>query len=101
MPSSERLYARGGRQRLIVPQGCPCSIVRAGELNDRVRDGNGCVPSAIVISLPVCREVKTVREVLFCYVGGEAGNVLLSHRAAPAVSSGLESLTTVFGMGTG
>ena len=29
------------------------------------------------------------------------GDVLLSHRAAPAVSSGLEGLTTVFGMGTG
>jgi hypothetical protein len=32
---------------------------------------------------------------------GEAGNVLLSHKAAPAVSLGLEGLTTVFGMGTG
>ncbi len=34
-------------------------------------------------------------------VRGGTGNVLLSHRAAPAVSSGLEGLTTVFGMGTG
>src|SRR5215472_18045025 len=47
-----RQYRRGGRQRLIVPQGCPCSIVRAGGLNGRVRDGNGCVPSAAVTSLP-------------------------------------------------
>ena len=38
---------------------------------------------------------------LAVYTRGEAGNVLLSHRAAPAVSSGLEGLTTVFGMGTG
>src|SRR5690348_12625534 len=44
--------ARGDRQRPIVPQGCPCSIVGAGGLNDRVRDGNGCVPSAVVTSLP-------------------------------------------------
>jgi hypothetical protein len=29
------------------------------------------------------------------------GNDLLSHRAAPAVPSALESLTSVFGMGTG
>ena len=39
-----------------------------------------------------------------CYervVRGGIGNVLLSHRAAPAVSLGLEGLTTVFGMGTG
>ena len=42
----------GDRQRLIVPQGCPCSIVGAGGLNDRVRDGNGWVPSAIVTSPP-------------------------------------------------
>ncbi len=34
-------------------------------------------------------------------VRGGTGNVLLSHRAAPAVSLGLEGLTTVFGMGTG
>ena len=29
------------------------------------------------------------------------GDVLLSHRVAPAVPSALESLTSVFGMGTG
>ena len=46
------LGGRGDRQRPIVPQGCPCSIVGAGGLNDRVRDGNGWVPSAVVTSLP-------------------------------------------------
>jgi hypothetical protein len=44
--------ARGDWQRPIVPQGCPCSIVGAGGLNDRVRDGNGCVPSAVVTNPP-------------------------------------------------
>ena len=44
--------AQEGRRRPIVPQGCPCSIVGAGGLNDRVRDGNGCVPSARVTSPP-------------------------------------------------
>ena len=34
-------------------------------------------------------------------VRGGNGNVLLSHRAVPAISWGLEGLTTVFGMGTG
>jgi hypothetical protein len=33
--------------------------------------------------------------------GGWSGNVLFSHRAAPAVSSELKGLTAVFGMGTG
>ena len=41
-------------QRPIFPQGCPCSIVRAGRLNFRVRDGNGCTPSAIVTNPPAC-----------------------------------------------
>src|SRR5579862_1647812 len=56
-PQAERsvlvkLRAQEGRQRPIFPQGCPCSIVGAGGLNDRVRDGNGCGPSAIVTNLP-------------------------------------------------
>jgi hypothetical protein len=33
--------------------------------------------------------------------GGWSGNVLFSREVAPQVSSGLEGLTTVFGMGTG
>jgi hypothetical protein len=33
--------------------------------------------------------------------GGWSGNVLFSHGATPAVSSGLKGLTAVFGMGTG
>ena len=33
--------------------------------------------------------------------GGWSGNVLFSHGATPAVSSELEGLTSVFGMGTG
>ncbi len=45
--------------------------------------------------------MKKKRVELVSFAGGETGNVLLSHRAAPAVSSGLEGLTTVFGMGTG
>src|SRR5487761_2099813 len=44
--------AQEGRRRAIVPLRCPCTIVVAGGLNDRVRDGNGCVPSAIVTSPP-------------------------------------------------
>ena len=30
------------RQRSTLPQGCPCSTIGPGELNFRVRDGNGC-----------------------------------------------------------
>ncbi len=35
------------------------------------------------------------------HTGGWSGNVLFSHGFAPTVSSGLKSLTAVFGMGTG
>ena len=36
-----------GRRRRTLPQGRPCSTIRAARLNDRVRDGNGCDPRAI------------------------------------------------------
>ena len=35
------------------------------------------------------------------YTGGWSGNGLVSHGAAPTVSSELKGLTAVFGMGTG
>jgi hypothetical protein len=35
------------------------------------------------------------------HTGGWSGDVLFSHGVAPTVSSGLKSLTAVFGMGTG
>ena len=35
------------------------------------------------------------------YIGGWRGDVLFSHGVAPTVSSELEGLTSVFGMGTG
>ena len=54
--------AQEGRRRPIVPQGCPCSIVGAGGLNDRVRDGNGCVPSARVTSPPARTDAKEMRD---------------------------------------
>ena len=43
----ECLSRRGERRRPIVPEDCSSSIVGARRLNDRVRDGNGCDPSAI------------------------------------------------------
>ena len=54
--------ARGDRQRPIVPQGCPCSIVGAGGLNDRVRDGNGCFPSAIVTNPPASHNSRVTNK---------------------------------------
>jgi hypothetical protein len=35
------------------------------------------------------------------YTGGWSGNVLVSHGAAPTISSELKGLTAAFGMGTG
>ena len=35
------------RRRPTFPPSCPGSIIGAGGLNFRVRDGNGCFPSAI------------------------------------------------------
>lgn len=36
---------RGWRRRTL-PHSYPCSTLRAGRLNDRVRDGAGCTPAA-------------------------------------------------------
>jgi hypothetical protein len=35
------------RQRPTLPQSCPCSTIGPGELNFRVRDGNGCDLSGV------------------------------------------------------
>ena len=40
---------RGWRRRTL-PQGLPCSTIRAARLNGRVRDGNGCGPRAVTTS---------------------------------------------------
>ena len=50
MPAVKR---NKSRRRPIFPKGCPLSIFGAGELNFRVRDGNGCGLSARVTGL-VC-----------------------------------------------
>src|SRR5947199_3130542 len=49
-----RPYRRVEWQRPIFPEGYPSSIVGAERLNGRVRDGNGCFPSAIVTTPPAC-----------------------------------------------
>ena len=45
---SEPHQRKRPRRRPIFPRGCPLSIFGAGELNFRVRDGNGCGLSAKV-----------------------------------------------------
>src|SRR5579875_394962 len=48
------LYRRVERRLPIFPRGLPRSIIGAGRLNFRVRDGNGCFPSATVTTPPAC-----------------------------------------------
>ena len=40
------------RQRPTLPRSCPRSTIGAGGLNFRVRDGNGCFPSAMATGNP-------------------------------------------------
>src|SRR5579863_1287460 len=47
-----RPCGRVKRRCPIFPWGCPQSIVRAEELNFRVRDGNGCTLFAIITGSP-------------------------------------------------
>ena len=44
----EAPVSKYARQRPTLPQGFPCSTIGARELNFRVRNGNGCGPSAII-----------------------------------------------------
>src|SRR5688500_5394500 len=45
-------------RRPIFPKGCPLSIFGAGELNFRVRDGNGCGLSARVTRISCVLDVR-------------------------------------------
>ena len=51
---------RGWRRRTL-PQGLPCSTIRAARLNGRVRDGNGCGPRAMTTSQFVVVRVGRMR----------------------------------------
>src|SRR6266568_1127102 len=64
-----RLCRRVEWQRPIFPGGCPPSFVGAEGLNDRVRDGNGCFPFAIVTTPPAC----TCGWVSSFLIGGDEG----------------------------
>jgi hypothetical protein len=54
-PAGARRHA-GGRRRRTLPPGFPGSTIRAAGLNDRVRDGNGCVPRAMAAGHSSCPE---------------------------------------------
>src|SRR5690242_4657977 len=47
-PPAKRPAAKSARQRPTLPPGYPGSTIGAGGLNYRVRNGNGCLPSAMV-----------------------------------------------------
>ena len=58
------------RRRPIFPKGCPLSIFGAGELNFRVRDGNGCGLSARVTGILASGRVSAAARAV---AQGEAG----------------------------
>ena len=47
-PRYWRRFVKKSRRRPTLPGGLPPSTIGAGGLNCRVRDGNGCVPAAMV-----------------------------------------------------
>ena len=57
--SELRCVERKSRQRPTLPPGYPGSTIGAGGLNGRVRNGNGCDPSAMVTGVNLrCRQPK-------------------------------------------
>src|SRR5688572_6088654 len=56
--ASERRKEKS-RQRPTLPPGYPGSTIGAGGLNGRVRNGNGCDPSAMVTGMKLSKKPKT------------------------------------------
>jgi hypothetical protein len=85
------------RRRPIFPKGCPLSIFGAGELNFRVRDGNGCGLSAGVTGIvciwtmtacgrvTITRDAGASRRITIAYVGDP-----ISRHADPWSGAGIE-----------
>ncbi len=71
------------RRRPIFPTSCPVSIVGAGGLNFRVRDGNGWDPSAwpprnfanfsAARNLALTRALSLRERAILCFSGGRSG----------------------------
>jgi hypothetical protein len=57
------------RQRPTLPHSLPCSTIGAGGLNDRVRNGNGCGPSAIATAISRTSGTETRRYIFSCTSG--------------------------------
>ena len=53
------LEVNRSRQRPTLPPGYPGSTIGAGGLNGRVRNGNGCDPSAMVTGMNCQRTTTT------------------------------------------
>src|SRR6188768_104642 len=66
--SGLRYEGKKSRQRPTLPPGYPGSTIGAGGLNGRVRNGNGCDPSAMVTGMK-CQRAIDRRRVLFKVVG--------------------------------
>src|SRR4030065_2038664 len=54
------------RQRPTFPRSCPRSIIGAERLNDRVRDGNGCVPLAMATGKRIIFFIPELGHVRHC-----------------------------------
>ena len=82
------------RQRPTLPPGRPDSTIGAGGLNGRVRNGNGCDPSAMVTGMK-CQRTIDRRRVLFKVVGA-ACTVQASGRSRGAGPVARLKTTTFF-----
>ena len=67
-------------QRPTLPHGVPCSTIGPGGLNDRVRDGIGCVPSGMATKKRLDRYVRVRRATLQNVLEIRASNLGLQER---------------------
>ena len=62
--TARRGFGKKPRQRPTLPPGCPDSTIGAGGLNYRVRNGNGCDPSAMVTGVNLSKKWLDNRRIL-------------------------------------
>ena len=92
----ERPLTQQSRRRPIFPKGCPLSIFGAGELNFRVRDGNGCGLSARVTGIVCVWTMTAATSVAECDAGANRRITIagsrdpISRHADPWSGAGIE-----------
>ena len=88
------------RQRPTLPRSCPRSTIGAGGLNFRVRDGNGCFPSAMVTGNGTKQTALATRTDLPREKWGQAARPISTAQLSPFLGVHLRPINPVIFRGS-